>query len=102
MQATLLQAAIGDLEHFYISSLLIIWLLLAIFMEYFFINRIFVLGYFNKPENSRSLVELKWQVVQRSKSHVTLPEEKIVVVLWVCIFLFFCWEPREFYFSYHK
>lgn len=36
-----LQAAVGDLEHFFISSLLIIWLLLAAFMEHFFINRIF-------------------------------------------------------------
>lgn len=42
MQATLLQAAVGDLKHFKnISSLLIIWLLLAVFMECFFINRIF-------------------------------------------------------------
>lgn len=41
MQATLLQAAVGDLEHFYISFLLIIWLLLAVFVEHFFINRIF-------------------------------------------------------------
>lgn len=65
MQPTLLQAAIGYLEHFSISSLLIIWLLLAVFMEHFFINRIFLLGYFNKPKNSRNLLELKWQVEAR-------------------------------------
>lgn len=47
-------------------------------------------------------MEPKWQVVQRSKSHVTLHEQKIVIVLWVCIFVFFGWEAREFHFSYHK
>ncbi|XP_064427305.1 DDB1- and CUL4-associated factor 5 isoform X2 [Mirounga angustirostris] len=51
-------------------------------------------GYFNsctmksccfagdRDQNSRSLMELKWQVVQRSKSHITSHERKIVVVLW--------------------
>jgi len=42
MQATLLQAAVRDLELFKkISFLLIISQLLAIFMERFFVNRIF-------------------------------------------------------------
>lgn len=42
MQATLLQAVVGDLEHLKeFFPLLIIWLLLAGFMEHFVINRIF-------------------------------------------------------------
>lgn len=67
---------------------------IPLLIEFFYTEPI-KLGYFNKLKDSRSLMELKWQMAQSSKNNVT-SHAKIVLSLWVCIFVCFYWEAMKF------